>query len=165
MSVIWAAVLLAPQGLAILVARPLIGKFTDSWGARRVATLTMFLAALATLPFCWFNSSTPLWLICLTLFIRGLGTGGIILPLMADAYTGLDAKLTAQASVGSRIVQNLGGSFGTAALSGVLVFAASHTAASAPTGMAPAFHIAFAVVAAATLVMLIPTQFLTDKKH
>jgi EmrB/QacA subfamily drug resistance transporter len=155
LSVIWAALALAPQGVAMLITRPLIGKLTDRLGARKVATVCLVLSAVATLPFVWFNAGTPLWLVLVVLFVRGLGIGGITLPLMSDSYTDLGPELTAQASVGGRIIQTLGASFGTAVLSGVLV---------ATGGAAAGFNVAFAVALVATLAIIVPAHWLTSKQ-
>jgi EmrB/QacA subfamily drug resistance transporter len=158
LSVTLAALALAPQGIGMLIARPLIGKLTDQWGARRVATVCLLISAVATLPFLWFDAGTPLALVLTILFVRGLGIGGITLPLMSDSYSELPPKLTAQASVGGRIIQTLGASFGTAVLSGVLIYAAG------ATGMVFGFQIAFGVALAATIAIILPARFLTFRR-
>lgn len=46
--------------------------------------------------------------------VRGIGTGGILSPLMADSFTGIGKEQIASATVGFRLIQNIGSVFGSA---------------------------------------------------
>lgn len=48
------------------------------------------------------------------------GIGGVTFPMMTDAYTGMIKQEIAQASVGTRLMQNIGGAFGSAVLATVV---------------------------------------------
>ncbi|WP_143806081.1 MFS transporter, partial [Oenococcus oeni] len=114
MSVMMAGLALIPQGAGMLVSRTLTGKLTDKFGAKYVVLTSLIITFIGTIPFYWFNHETSYWIIALVLFVRGIGAGGILMPLMADSYTGMQGALIPAASIGSRTIQNIGSAFGTA---------------------------------------------------
>jgi EmrB/QacA subfamily drug resistance transporter len=116
MTVIGAALCLIPQGLSMLIARPFVGKLTDKIGARMVTVWSLILTIAGTLPFLFFSQSTGIPVILAALFVRGLGAGGITIPMMTDAYTELDKPEVPAATTGTRITQNIGGALGSAVL-------------------------------------------------
>jgi hypothetical protein len=96
------------------------------------------------------------------LFIRGIGVGGITIPVMTDAYTGLTGHQVPQASVATRVIQNIGGAFGSAVLATVV----AHQLQQAIPGlaqMAAAYQTGFFVASVVTAMMVIPALFLTNK--
>ncbi|MCL2880595.1 MAG: DHA2 family efflux MFS transporter permease subunit, partial [Treponema sp.] len=120
LTVIMAALWLIPQGLGMLLARPQIGKLTDRIGARFIVLPSIMLTLIGTVPFVFFNVNTSQYLVWAILFIRGIGIGGITVPLMADSFTGLEKRQIPTASVATRIIQNIGGAFGSALLATVV---------------------------------------------
>ncbi len=114
MSVMMAGLALIPQGAGMLVSRTLTGKLTDKFGAKYVVLTSLIITFIGTIPFYRFNHETSYWIIALVLFVRGIGAGGILMPLMADSYTGMQGALIPAASIGSRTIQNIGSAFGTA---------------------------------------------------
>ncbi|KUN57679.1 multidrug transporter [Streptomyces canus] len=116
-GVIAAGLLLAPQGLGSLLAR-VTGPLTDRVGARPVVVAGTLLTALGTLPFVLRHPMPAL--LPLALVIRGFGMSAANLAVMVGAYQGLDHTRVPHASTAVRIVQQLGGSFGTAVLAAVL---------------------------------------------
>ncbi len=120
LSTIEAALMLIPQGIGMLIARPLLGKAIDRFGARPVVLVSLFITLLGTFPLVIAGDSTNLYWIGLVLFVRGIGVGGLIMPMMTDIFIGLKSKDIAAASVGNRIIQNLGSSFGSAIISAVV---------------------------------------------
>lgn len=119
-SVLAAGGLMVLQGLGSLVSRPLAGHFTDTIGARPVTLLGVLVTAAATVPFALADSGTPTWWLSISLFVRGLGLGAVIIPVMAVIYNGLVGEGVAHTSVLTRVAQQVGGSFGTALLAVVL---------------------------------------------
>lgn len=119
-SVLSAAILLLPQGLGTLLARPASGSLTDSWSPRAVALVGMVVAAVATVPFALAGTDTSVWWLGAALIARGVGLGAVMIPVMAVAYDGLVGEDVAHASVLTRVSQQVGGSFGTALLAVVL---------------------------------------------
>ncbi|MCM3024882.1 multidrug efflux MFS transporter [Weizmannia ginsengihumi] len=161
-TVIFAALSLIPQGLGMFLARPLIGKMIDKVGAKFVVIFAIVITFIGTLPFLWFSQNTNYWVIAIVLFIRGIGVGGITIPVMTDAYTGLSKKQIPQASIATRIIQNIGGAFGSAVLATVVANQMSHVVPSI-SHLTSAYHAGFFIATVLTVVMFIPALFLTNK--
>ncbi|MGV0168161.1 DHA2 family efflux MFS transporter permease subunit [Furfurilactobacillus sp. WILCCON 0119] len=189
MSVLTAALSLLPQGLGMLLARGLTGKLTDQLGAKYVVLISSLITFVGTLPFYWFDKDTAYWLIGIVLFIRGIGAGGIMMPLMADAYTGMRADQVPAATIGSRIIQNVGSAFGSALITTIISSYATTRAKTFATQLKHGdFHVApahiqsfaanhmltiktaafqngFLIISLTALALLIPTLLLTNKMN
>ena len=127
-SALAAGIMLVPQGVGALFSRQLAGRLTDAIGARWIAVTGFAIVAAATLPFAFAGPGTSSWLLAACLVVRGFGLGAVTIPVMVVAFTGLDKQEIAHASVLTRTVQQIGGSFGTAVLAVVLSSAvAAHT--------------------------------------
>ncbi len=154
-----AGLLLIPQGVGALASRTLAGRLTDSIGGRWVAVAGFAVIAIGTVPFAFSTATTPTWFLMVTLLIRGLGLGAVVIPLMSGAYQGLDRQEMPDASIVTRVSQQVGGSFGVAVLAAVLAEAA--IGATDVAGLADAYDIAFwwatgLAVLGAMLSLLIP---------
>lgn len=134
-----AGLMLVPQGLGMLMSRSLAGQLTDRIGARPIAMAGFLIVAAATVPFAFTDAHTNAWLLALALVVRGFGLGAVTIPVMAVAYLGLDRQQIAHASVVTRTIQQVGGSFGTAVLAVIL----ENAAAGHRGALADAFHVAF----------------------
>ncbi len=162
-SVLNTGLILIPQGIGMLIARPLIGKLTDKLGARNVVLVSLALAIAGTIPFVFINETSSLIVVSLVLFVRGMGMGGVAIPMMTDAYTGMVKQEIAQASVGTRLMQSIGGAFGSAVIATVVSLSIQGKAPTIPL-MTAAYHDGFMLALVLSLVLLIPALFLTNKK-
>ena len=187
MSVLMASLALIPQGLGMLISRPLTGRLTDSIGAKYVVLVSVFIAFVGTIPFYWITQSTPYWIIAVVLLVRGIGAGGILTPLMADSYSGMRIDQISSATIGSRILQNIGSAFGSALVTTVVTaFSASHvksfqhqlkTGSLKPASgqlaafihqhlvaiRLDAFQQGFLMISLAALLIILPTLLLSNK--
>jgi EmrB/QacA subfamily drug resistance transporter len=138
-SALAAGIMLVPQGIGTLLSRTVVGKSTDRFGPRVVALAGFAVTAAATVPFAVAGPHTSGWLLAAWMLIRGLGLGGVTLPVTVAGYIGLDKQQTAHSSVLTRTAQQIGGAFGTAVLAVILegAIAAHHGA------LTDAFHMAF----------------------
>ncbi len=161
---IQASLALIPQGIGMLVTRPLIGKLIDGIGAKYVVMFSLVISLIGSTPLIFITDKTSMIWISIVLFIRGTGVGGIMLPLMSDAYTGIDDKQLPQAGVGINIIENLGSSFGTAIIATV-VATAIHGLQSTIANDLKGYHAGFLVSAVVLAVIFIPSLFLTHKKN
>ncbi len=161
-SVILAGLALIPQGLGLLLARPLIGRMIDSIGAKIVVMFAIVITFIGTLPFLWISENTSYWIIAVVLFIRGIGVGGITIPVMADAYTGLSKGQIPQASSATRIVQNVGGAFGSAVLATVAALQLNDAVPDI-SHLTSSYQSGFFVATVLSVVLFIPALFLTNK--
>jgi MFS family permease len=156
-SALSAALLLIPQGVGALLARVVTGTLVDRFGSRVVAVVGFLVLAAATVPFALAGPDTALWLLGAGLFVRGLGMGAVLIPVMTVAYVDIRRDQMPQASAITRIVQQLGGAFGTAFVAVVLTAASTRTRPEA--GFDTAFWWIIAItVAAAVVALLLPAQ-------
>ncbi|MDE1885366.1 MAG: DHA2 family efflux MFS transporter permease subunit [Xanthomonadaceae bacterium] len=113
-SAIAAGLLQVPQALAMLLMRFFVGPILKYQGYRRVLLCNTALAGVLVMAFATLNAATPVWLICIQVFIYGF-----VMSLQYAAMNTLGfVDLTpAQASMGASMtstVQNLSMSFGVA---------------------------------------------------
>lgn len=147
-SVLMTGMLLIPQGIGTLISRSTAGRLFDTMGARWLAVAGFLLAAAGTVPFAYADAHTSvLWLMGV-LLLRGIGLGVATVPVMALGFQGLRNEQIPDASIITRIAQQIGGSFGTAVLAMVLL---DTRTTAIPTSMAPGFHAAFWWATALTL--------------
>jgi EmrB/QacA subfamily drug resistance transporter len=140
-TVLGAGLLLIPQGLGTLASRSISGRISDVMGARWLAVAGFLIVLLGTLPFAFADARTNEWLLMGALLVRGLGLGTVTVPLMALGFRGLERSQIPDASIITRVAQQVGGSFGTAVLAVILVGATS--AAASPSALAGAFQRTF----------------------
>jgi EmrB/QacA subfamily drug resistance transporter len=138
-SALTAGIMLVPQGIGTLLSRGLAGRLTDRTGARPIAVAGFLIVAAATVPFGFAGPHANAWLLALWLVIRGFGLGAVTIPVMAVAFLGLDKEQIAHSAVVTRMVQQIGGSFGTAVLAVILSGAVTAHHGDPVTG----FHFAF----------------------
>jgi MFS family permease len=149
-----AGLLLIPQGLGSLVSRSIAGRLLTRLGGRTIALAGFVVVGLATLPFAFADDGTPIWMLMVALFLRGVGLGVVVIPLMAVAFIGLEHDEVPHASVVTRISQQLGGSLGVALLA-VILATASAAAGSLTVGFEVGFWWTTGFSALAVLVALI----------
>ncbi|WP_433606208.1 MDR family MFS transporter [Dactylosporangium sp. CA-139114] len=133
-----AGLLLIPQGVGSLLSRSVAGRLMERLSARSVTVFGFALVGLGTVPFAFAGHHTATWWLLATLFVRGLGMGIVMIPLMTVAFVGLEREQVPHASTVTRIVQQVGGSVGVALLAVVLATSATGTGS-----LAAAFDIAF----------------------
>nr|WP_221185321.1 DHA2 family efflux MFS transporter permease subunit [Flexivirga oryzae] len=140
-SALGAAILLMPQGVGSLLSRVLVARLVERFGAPIVSCASFLLAAVATAPFAFADTTTSTWWLGAVLFVRGLGLGAVMVPIISSAYVGLEPTHVAHASMQTRALQQLGGAFGVAIGAVLLQALAGH-------GLIGGFHTAFWVFTA-----------------
>jgi EmrB/QacA subfamily drug resistance transporter len=142
-SALDAGLLMAPQGIGSLLPRMFAGKMTDRMGPRPVVLAGMALAALGTVPFIFAGPHTNLVWLSLVLVVRGAGLSSATISMMAGAFVGLPREKVPDASSATRIIQQVGASFGTGVLAVILASTASfHTTFAWATGFTVASTVA-----------------------
>jgi EmrB/QacA subfamily drug resistance transporter len=157
-SALTAGLLLVPQGVGSLLPRTMAGRLTDRLGPRPVILTGMALATLGTLPFALAGPHTSEVLLSAGLVVRGAGLAAATIAVMATAFTGLAPDQVPHASSATRILQQVGGSFGTAVLSVILVLQLTGPRTSA--GVAAAFGHTFWWAIAFTVLGALPALLL-----
>jgi hypothetical protein len=85
-------------------------------------------------PFAFAGPHTSLWLLGAVLVIRGFGIGTVLVPPLSVAYTDVPAAGIPDATMNTRIAQQVGASFGTAVVAVALQSLLTHGATSAFQG-------------------------------
>jgi EmrB/QacA subfamily drug resistance transporter len=163
-SAVIAGLLLAPQGIGSLVPRGIAGKLTDRIGPRPVVIAGLVLTAAGTLAFAWAGPATSEWLLAASLFVRGAGLAAVTIAVMAGAFRDIPPGDVPDASSTTRIIQQVGGSFGSAILALVLARALTSHHAVTPAALALAFNTAFWWAIVFTVLALIPAVLLPAVK-
>jgi EmrB/QacA subfamily drug resistance transporter len=158
LSALDAGLMLAPQGLAAMVAMPLAGKLTDVRGPRSLVLVGVAATVLGTIPFTQVSQTSSQALLAVSLLPRGIGMGFMMAPLMAAAYRTLSSDAVARASTTINIVMRVGGAVGTAVFAVLLQHELGHGIPGA--GAAHAFGATFAWNLGATALAAIPALLL-----
>jgi EmrB/QacA subfamily drug resistance transporter len=156
-SALVAGLLMVPQGVGSIAPRTLAGKLTDSIGPRLVVLAGIALAAIGTIPFALAGLHANYWLLGAALVVRGAGLGLATIAVMAGAFQGLSREDVPHASSATRILQFVGGSFGSAVLVALILDrqVTAHAAAGA-AGLATAFGHTFWWCTGFTALALVP---------
>lgn len=161
-SVAIAGLSMLPQGIEMLLARPVVGNLIDRIGARFVTLGGLAITLIGAIPFIYFDQTTNFWLLMAVLFVRGIGAGAILSPLMTDAFIGADKQFSGQVSIATRTMQNVGGAFGSAMLATIVVNYQNqhvHTL----MAIAHSYQQGFLWAVIFTVVLMLPALGLTNK--
>lgn len=164
-SALVAGLLLAPQGLGMLLTRGFAGRLTDRLGARPVVLGGFLLTMAGTLVYTQAGVDTNELLLGASLVIRGAGLGMVTIPVMAAAYVGVGPGLVPHASIATRIAQQLGGAFGAAVFALILQTQAIAHASGGLAGLAAAFDNAFWWSIGLTALAIIPALVLPGPRE
>src|SRR4051794_33448238 len=119
-STLHAGLLMAPQGLGAMLTMPIAGALADKVPVGRTVPFAMALIAAGFFTFTQVGTDTSYVLLCGSLFVMGLGMGGTMMPIMTSALRTLHHNEVARGSTLVNILQQIGGSIGTATMSVIL---------------------------------------------
>ncbi|MBM9460912.1 DHA2 family efflux MFS transporter permease subunit [Nocardioides sp. zg-536] len=119
-STLTAGLLVAPQGLGAMLMMPIAGVLADKIPIGRTAPFGLVAMALGLVGFMQLEADTSYWVLSAALFLMGLGQGLTMMPIMTSALKSLTHAEAARGSTLVNIIQQVGGSVGTAVLSVVL---------------------------------------------
>jgi EmrB/QacA subfamily drug resistance transporter len=124
-SALSAGLILAPQGLGAMLTMPVAGRLVDRTGAGRIVLSGMVLIVIGFLAYTQLQADTSYWLLEGSLFVMGMGLGATMMPTMSAAMATLTRAAVAKASTTLNIIQQVGGSIGTATMAVLLTNALS----------------------------------------
>jgi EmrB/QacA subfamily drug resistance transporter len=159
-SALHAGLLLAPQGLGVMLALPVVGRLTDRIGARPLVLAGMALATLGTIPYALVGPGTSELALGAALVVRGMGLGAVFVPTVAASYASLRTEEIPRATSAAQIIQQIGASFGTATLAVILQHQLSSHGPDGASGLATAFGHTFWWAVGFTALALLPALFL-----
>jgi EmrB/QacA subfamily drug resistance transporter len=159
-----AGLLLMPMGIAMGLAMIIGSRLTSRVPARSIALGGLACAAGGALLFARLSPGTSDLVLSAAQALSGIGLGALLVPIMTAAYLGLRRDAIPRASSSIRITQQLGGSFGSAALYIIVqrqLAGHPHTAA----GLASAFGGTFWWVVAFIAVTVLPALLLPGRSQ
>ncbi|MEU6352415.1 MDR family MFS transporter [Streptomyces sp. NPDC047072] len=160
-SALTAGLLLAPQGLGALLTR-WAGSLTDRIGAKPIILSGLLLALAGTVACTRVGTGTGQWYLGAALVVRGAGLGAATVAIVTGAYADLTQADVPNATTMIRIMQQLGGSFGTAALVVILEHA---TKGSGLADRAAGFATTFWWVTGFSVLALLPALLLPSRER
>jgi EmrB/QacA subfamily drug resistance transporter len=128
-STLHAGLLMAPQGLGAMITMPIAGMLADKIPVGRTVPFAMALIAAGFFTFTQVGTDTSYLLLCGSLFVMGLGMGGTMMPIMTSALRTLTNQEVARGSTLVNILQQIGGSIGSAIMSVILTAQLNESAA------------------------------------
>jgi EmrB/QacA subfamily drug resistance transporter len=158
-----AGLLLIPQGLGMGVALQVGGALTDRIAPRPIVLTGLVLTGVSTFYYTSLNAHSSVLMISIMLAMVGLGLGTVMVPVMAIVVRGLARDMVPRAATASRILMQLGGSFGAAVVTIVLQTQFTDSAKSGrlgPDALAGAFGHTFWWILAFAVAAFIPAVFI-----
>jgi hypothetical protein len=133
--------------------------------ARPIVIAGLLLTAAGTLAFAWAGPRTSEWLLAASLFVRGAGLAPVTIAVVAGAFRDIPSEDVPDASSTTRIVQQVGGSFGSAVLALILASALLSHRAVTPAVRGLAFDTAFWWAIGLTALALVPAVLLQASRN
>lgn len=115
-----AGLMMAPQGIGAALVMRLAGSLSDKHGPRYVASFGMAGLALGTFFYTSVGAHTSFYFLGVALFVRGLGLGFGMMPVVAASYRNLSHAQVPNATSATNIFRQVGGSLGVAVFAVVL---------------------------------------------
>jgi EmrB/QacA subfamily drug resistance transporter len=119
-STLHTGLLLAPQGFGAMLTMPASGRLVDRIGPGKLVLTGIVVIALGLGVFTQVSDDSSYVLLLGGLFVMGLGMGMTMMPIMSAALASLTHQQVARGSTLMNIVQQTGGSIGTAVMSVIL---------------------------------------------
>ncbi|MDR3715706.1 MAG: DHA2 family efflux MFS transporter permease subunit [Puia sp.] len=123
---IQSGLLMLPNALMMLVARPYAGKKADQGYIRNVSLIGILLVSVSMFLFSRINVGASIALIILPMLVRGLGMSLLVAPVSTSLLNAVSLPQTATATSMNSLLQQLGGSIGIAVFGVLNTFIDNH---------------------------------------
>ncbi|WP_330317582.1 DHA2 family efflux MFS transporter permease subunit [Streptomyces platensis] len=138
-------------GIGVLLAGWLSRVLMKRIGGGATVVLGIVVTMLATAPMTTLSSQTPYLLLCISLAVRGLGTGLTIVPAMTRAFQSIRPQSIPDAASQLNLIQRVGGTMAIAVVTVVLKHAAEERHGLVPGAFAYSFTWLLGIYAATLL--------------
>lgn len=162
-SALYAGLWLIPQGVGMLLTRSWVGRLADRISSRYIVLVSLVVTMMGTLPFAFAGVGTNQVLLAAALLIRGAGLGGLLIAIMVSVYIGLSREQVPDASIAARILQTIGGAFGSGILATVVQHQISSHTVSGVNNVAGAYNVAFWWSIGFVVIAAIPALLLSKR--
>ncbi|MFF4078238.1 DHA2 family efflux MFS transporter permease subunit [Streptomyces sp. NPDC001777] len=119
-SALESGLMLLPLAAAQMIFAPRARLLVDRFGARAVCTVGMLLVAIGLAAFALFDGTTPVWVLCLLLFVQGTGMAHVMTPVTVSVMQALPREKAGSGSAVNNTFRQVGGALGVAVLGSVL---------------------------------------------
>ena len=106
--------MMLPQAIGAMITMPMAGRLYDRLGPRVPAVIGLAMTGLSTLALQMLDLNMPDNTLRMILFIRGMGMGFAMMPIMTYALSAVPQRMTAQASSLLNVCRTIFGSLGIA---------------------------------------------------
>src|ERR1700722_2387237 len=113
-STIQSGLLMLPNALMMLFARPYAGRKADQGLIRNISILGILLLAVSMYLFARIDVGATIWLIIIAMVIRGAGISFLVAPVSTALLNSVTRDQTTTATSLNSLLQQLGGSIGIA---------------------------------------------------
>jgi MFS transporter, DHA2 family, multidrug resistance protein len=113
-SAVQSGLLMLPNALMMLVARPYAGKKADQGLIRNVSVVGILIVSASMFLFSRIDVGFSIWLILVPMVVRGLGISLLVAPVSTALLNSVSKEQTATATSMNSLLQQLGGSIGIA---------------------------------------------------
>lgn len=138
-------------GIGVLLAGWLSRVLMKRIGGGATVVLGIVVTMLATAPMTTLSSQTPYLLLCISLAVRGLGTGLTIVPAMTRAFQSIRPQSIPDAASQLNLIQRVGGTMAIAVVTVMLKHAAEERHGLVPGAFADSFTWLLGIYAATLL--------------
>ncbi len=158
-----------PQAMGMILASQLVGRLYHSVGPRRLMVSGLFALSVVTLPLCFVQLDTSLWVIRGIMFVRGICMAFSFVPVQAASYANIEPVDTGRASAIFSAQRQVAASLGVALLATVLIEATHHyndgvtSPAALANGSLDAFHLAFFAAAVGVVIAAFSALLIRDR--
>ncbi|MEU2129606.1 MFS transporter [Streptomyces sp. NPDC018352] len=115
-----AGAMLLPLAATQMIFAPRARLLVDRFGARATCTGGMVLVAVGLAAFAMFDSTTPVWVLCLFFFVQGTGMAHVMTPVTVSVMQALPREKAGSGSAINNTFRQVGGALGVAVLGSVL---------------------------------------------
>ncbi|MFF9347500.1 MFS transporter [Streptomyces sp. NPDC014734] len=119
-SALQSGLLVLPLAVAQIIFSPSARLVVDRFGARAVCAVGMLLVAVGLAAFVLFDADTPIWVMCVVLFVQGLGMAHVMPPVTVAVMQALPREKAGSGSAVNNTFRQVGGALGIAVLGSVL---------------------------------------------
>ena len=116
-----AGAVLTPSALLAAATMPLVGRFTDRFGAKPPIVAGMSMAAISTGLLSTTDRFTPMWLVVAYIAGSGIGAAMVAMPTTLLSLSAVVRRLRTQASAVRNLTGRVSGALGTAMIATVIV--------------------------------------------
>jgi Na+/melibiose symporter-like transporter len=119
-SPLQAGIRLLPVAFALAFFAPRSAKMVQRFGAKRVCTTGLLLVTVAFLMYQLIDTTTPIWVLELLLFVQGVGMANTMAPATESIMSTLPRERAGAGSAVNNTVRQVGGALGVAIIGSLL---------------------------------------------